>query len=103
MLTSIPALLTPPETEQLLAERFKTLRLQAGYKRTTLASRAGVSPASLKRFETTGQVSLKNFLRLAHALNRLPEFAELLTPPKANSLAELRELVRQKTPKRGRI
>ena len=103
MLTSIPALLTPPETEQLLAERFKTLRLQAGYKRTTLAARAGVSPASLKRFETTGQVSLKNLLRLAHALGRLPEFADLFTPPEARSLAELRKLNQQKTPKRGRI
>ena len=103
MLTSIPALLTPPETEQLLAERFKTLRLQAGYKRTTLAARAGVSLASLKRFETTGQVSLKNLLRLAHALGRLPEFADLFAPPEARSLAELREMNRQKTPKRGRI
>ena len=103
MLTSIPVLLTPPETEQLLAERFKTLRLQAGYKRTTLADRAGVSPASLKRFETTGQVSLKNFLRLAHALGRLPEFAELLAPPSASSLAELRKLAQQKIPKRGSI
>ncbi|MCI5222041.1 MAG: hypothetical protein D3924_05060 [Candidatus Electrothrix sp. AR4] len=66
MLSSISALLTPPETEQLLAERFKTLLLQAGYKRTTLAARAGVSSASQKRVETSGQVSLKNFLRLAH-------------------------------------
>ena len=103
MFTSLPNTLTPPEVEKLLADRLSSLRLQARYKRTTLAKRAGVTAASLKRFETTGQVSLKNLLRLAHALERLPEFAELLNPPQATSLAELRTLAVKKTPKRGRI
>ncbi len=99
----LPNILTPPETEKLLAKRCKALRLQAGYKRTTLAKRAGVSVSSLKRFETTGQVSLKNLLRLAHALDRLSEFAELFVPPQATSLAELRNQSQQKIPKRGKI
>jgi HTH-type transcriptional regulator/antitoxin HipB len=103
MLTSLPNTLTPPEVEKLLADRLSNLRLQARYKRTTLAKRSGVTVASLKRFETTGQVSLKNLLRLAHALGRLPEFAELLNPPQATSLAELRARAMEKTPKRGRI
>ena len=63
MFSSIPNILTPNEMENLLAERFKTLRLSVGYKRTTLAQRAGVTVASLKRFETSGQISLKNLLR----------------------------------------
>lgn len=103
MLTSLPNILTPPEMEKLLADRFKSLRLQARYKRTTLARRAGVTVASLKRFETTGQISLKNLLRLAHALERLPEFGKLLAPPQATSLTELRTLAEEKTPKRGQI
>ena len=103
MLTSLPNILTPPEVEKLLAARFKSLRLQARYKRTTLAGRAGVTVASLKRFETTGKISLKNLLRLVHALERLPEFAELLDAPRAASLAELRVQAGKKTPKRGRI
>ncbi len=90
MLTSFPNILTPSETEKLLAVRFKNLRLQAGYKRTTLAQRAGVTVASLKRFESTGQVSLKNLLRLAYALDRLPEFAEFFKASQATSLNELR-------------
>lgn len=103
MLTSLSNTMTPPEVEKLLAERLNSLRLQAHYKRTTLAERAGVTVASLKRFETTGQISLKNLLRLAHALERLPEFAELLNPPQATTLAELRTHAVKKTPKRGRI
>ncbi|MGB3221683.1 MAG: helix-turn-helix transcriptional regulator [Desulforhopalus sp.] len=100
---SLPNLLTPPEAAQLLAVRFKALRLQAGYKRTTLAQYAGVTLASLKRFESTGQVSLINLLRLAHALDRLPEFADLFVASRATSLAELRDQIQKKTPKRGRI
>lgn len=101
--SSLPNLLTPPEAEQLLALRFKALRLQAGYKRSTLAQHAGVTLASLKRFEGTGQVSLTNLLRLAHALGRLPDFADLFVAPQAASLAELRDQTKKKAPKRGRI
>lgn len=101
--SSLPNLLTPPEALQLLAVRFKVLRLQAGYKRSTLAQHAGVTLASLKRFEGTGQVSLTNLLRLAHALGRLPDFADLFVAPQAASLAELRDQTKKKAPKRGRI
>lgn len=101
--SSLPNLLTPPEALHLLAVRFKALRLQAGYKRSTLAQHAGVTLASLKRFEGTGQVSLTNLLRLAHALGRLPDFADLFVAPQAASLAELRDQTKKKAPKRGRI
>ena len=103
MFTSLANILVPSEVEKLLADRLKSLRLQARYKRTTLARQAGVTVASLKRFETTGQVSLKNLLRLAHALGRLPEFTELLDAPQATSLAELRAQAGEKIPKRGQL
>ena len=103
MFSSIPTILTPNEMEKLLAERFKVLRLQAGLKRTTLAQRAGVTVASLKRFESSGQVSLKNLLRLAHTVDRLPEFSGLFAPPQAVSLAELRGQDQGKIARRGRI
>ena len=97
----IPNLLTPQETATLLAERFKALRLEAGFKRSTLARQAGVSESSLKRFENTGQVSLQNLLRLTHALGRLEDFADLFSPPPAATLASLRKQVSVKTRKRG--
>ena len=97
----IPNLLTPQETATLLADRFKALRLEAGFKRSTLATQAGVSESSLKRFETSGQVSLQNLLRLAHALGRLEDFADLFTPPPATTLAGLRQQSVAKDRKRG--
>ncbi len=103
MVKVIPSLLTLVEVEKLLAERIKTLRLLAGYKRPTLAKRSGVTEASLKRFETTGQVSLKNLLRLAQALGRLEEFPDLFVPPEATTMAELKTRSGKPVPKRGKI
>ena len=99
----IPTLLTPIETQRLLAERFKTLRLTAGFKRSTMAKRSGVTESSLKRFENTGDISLKNLLLLSHAVDRLQEFGDLFQPPEATSLAELKASATRKIPRRGRI
>lgn len=99
----LPSLLTPIEIQIQLAHRFKALRLIAGYKRSTLAKRAGVSEASLKRFENSGEVSLKNLLRLAHSLNHLQEFNALFQPPEARTLAELKAGAIKKAPKRGKF
>lgn len=103
MVKIIPNLLTRIEIEKLLAKRIKTLRLLAGYKRTTLAKRSGVTESSLKRFETTGQISLKNLLRLAQALGRLEEFADLFIPPEATTMAELKARSAKPIPKRGKM
>ena len=103
MPNAIPNLLTVPEIQRLLGDRLKALRLQAGLKRTTLADRSGMSARTLQRFEDTSEVSLKNLLRLAHALGRLPEFGELLEPPAARTLAELDAKATRSTPRRGRI
>jgi transcriptional regulator with XRE-family HTH domain len=87
----------------LLARNFKELRLLAGYKRFTLARRAGVSASSLKRFENTGEISLKSLLLLSNVLGRLQEFSSLFEAAEAETLAELRAGVATKVPRRGRI
>ncbi len=99
----IPVLLTPVETQRLLANRFKSLRLTAGFKRSTIAKRSGVTESSLKRFEESGEISLKNLLLLSHAVDRLQEFGALFQPPEATSIAELKASASRNIPKRGRI
>ena len=91
------------ETGQLLASRLKTLRLLNCWTRKTLASRAGVSEATLRRFETTGQASLSLVLRLATALSRLQECQGLFQPPPAASIAELEARTEKPLRQRGRI
>ena len=97
----VPNLYTIIEVQELLAKRLRTLRLQSKYKQSTLASRAGVSVGSLKRFESTGEISLKNLLRLSQVLGRMSEFVNLLTSSQASSLSELEAQVTKPVPKRG--
>ena len=99
--TLIP-LAMPAEVAKALGERLRALRLLKGWTRQALADRAGVSAASLKRFEVTGRISLESLLKLALALDRLEEFGKLLQPPPAQSLAELEGRTNQFTRKRGR-
>jgi len=91
----------PEACAQRLAQHVKTLRLQAGFKRATLALRAGVTEASLKRFERTGQASLELVLRTAFALGRLADFDHVLEPLAAKSMEELEQRLSGKTRKRG--
>src|SRR5580692_8050621 len=80
---------TPPGAQSALAGRVRDARVGMGLKQTTLASRAGVSLASLRRFEQTGEISLKHLMRICHALGRLDEFDSVLRPPPAATMAEL--------------
>ena len=97
------SLIGPVEMGKLLAERAKTLRLFKGWTRETLATQAGVTAASLKRFETSGKASLELVLKVAHALARLEEFGKLFQPPAAQSIEELEQRAAKPARKRGRI
>ena len=96
-------LIAPTEMAKALAERVKTLRLLKGWTQNTLAARGGVTPASYRRFETSGKASLELVLKVAHALARLEEFDQLLQPPPARSIEELEQRTAKPTRKRGRI
>jgi transcriptional regulator with XRE-family HTH domain len=63
-----------------LALKHKVLRKDAGYTQAELAKRSGVSLGSVKRFETTGQISLESLLMLTHVLNRMNDFESILKP-----------------------
>jgi transcriptional regulator with XRE-family HTH domain len=70
----------PADFLQEIAHRHKVLRKQAGFSQSELAKRSGVSLGSLKRFETTGQISLESLLLLSDVLNRLDDFDGILKP-----------------------
>lgn len=92
---------TPEQVSKDLASRVRQLRLTLKWKQETLARHAGVSLASLRRFEQTGQISLKSLLRLSFALGRLSDYEDLLRPPAADSIAALEKLVAAPRRKRG--
>ena len=93
--------LTEDELCSQVANKIKTLRLAAGWKQTTLAERSGVSLASLRRFETSGLISLSSLLKLAIALGRQEDFCSLFEPAPIQSIEDLEK--GEKIPQRGQI
>ena len=63
-----------------MAKRHKILRKQAGFTQSELARRSGVSLGSLKRFETSGQISIQSLFLLIDVLGRLDDFDTVLKP-----------------------
>ena len=66
---------TPAKVMQELVTKTQQLRKQNGVSQLELAKRSGVSFGSIKRFETTGQISLESLLKIAYFFNRLEDFA----------------------------
>lgn len=85
----------PSDTLREIAKRHKVLRKQAGFSQSELAKRSGVSLGSLKRFETSGQISLESLLLLADVLNRLDDFDAVLKP--IENLQAIEKLFSDKT------
>lgn len=68
-----------------IAQNVATLRKELGWTQQVLAEKSDVSYGSLKRFETTGQISFESLLKIAESLGRLSEFENILLPPKDNN------------------
>ncbi len=75
MLSFLPP--TPSEMMETLKTNFRQRRKALGYTQSELATRAGVSLGSLKRFERFGQISLESLLKLALVLECLGDFGEV--------------------------
>ncbi len=90
--------------QRQIARRAVARRVALGWTREELAERSGVAVGTLKRFEQTGQVSLERLLKIAVALDALPEFGGLFPEPAAASLDELeaRAAARRRVRARGR-
>ena len=77
------------EVRQELAARAKERRLALNISQQELAERSGVSLGSIKRFESSGQVSLASLLEIALVLGRLGDFEALfISNDKTASLFE---------------
>lgn len=69
---------TPSTILTKLKDCFKTIRRQQKISQEELAHRSGVSFGSIKRFETTGQISMDSFLKILNVLGKLEEMNKLL-------------------------
>lgn len=74
---SKPSLYSAAEIQQELAEWVRAMRRKQKLSRAALAERSTVPAPTLKRFEATGQISLRQFLLLWQSLDDLRELRRI--------------------------
>lgn len=60
-----------------IVKRVKRKRKQMRLSQKQLSQKSGVTYSSIRRFETTGEISLSSLLKMAHALDSLKDFENL--------------------------
>ena len=71
-----------------IVERIKERRKELKITQHTLAQRSGVSYASIRRFESTGEISFTSLLKIANVLNALADFNMLFANEIVSNLKE---------------
>lgn len=80
---------TAEEINLALAARARSIRKRRGISQERLSEISGVSYGSIKRFESTGQISLLSLTRIAMALGMSDEIKSLFTQTVYRSIEEV--------------
>lgn len=80
---------TPIEINKLIASRIRSIRKRKKLSQKKLSEKSGVSLGSLKRFESSGQISLISLTKLAIALNCENELERLFENTPFESIQEV--------------
>ena len=84
-----------------IARRVKQRRLEKEWTQKMLATKAGLSLPSYRRFESSGEISLRSLVMLAFALDMTDEFEALFNGKIYQSIDDILNAGRQKQRKRG--
>ncbi len=71
---------SPKEIMILLSKNIRDLRKEKKMSQKELSERSGVAYASIRKFESTGIISLESLLKISEALKRLTDFELILLP-----------------------
>ena len=85
---------TPEEMNLAVAQRLRGIRKRRGLTQQQLSEKSNVSLGSIKRFESTGQISLISLTRLAVALDCTEAIRQLFADVTYNSIEEV---IRERT------
>lgn len=80
---------TVEELDLKLAERVRNIRKRRGISQKKLSDLSGVSLGSIKRFESTGQISLQSLTKLAMELELADELRNLFTQVPYKNIEEV--------------
>lgn len=80
---------TPEEINMALAQRLSRIRKRRNISQKQLSEKSNVSFGSIKRFETSGQISLISLTKLCVALDCVEEIRNLFTNVEYASIEEV--------------
>lgn len=80
---------TPEEINMALAQRLSRVRKRRNISQKQLSEKSNVSFGSIKRFETSGQISLISLTKLCVALDCVEEIRKLFTNVEYASIEEV--------------
>lgn len=80
---------TPEEINLALAKRLSRIRKRRNLSQVQLSEKSNVSYGSIKRFETSGQISLLSLTKLCVALDCVEEIKNLFTQVEYGSIEEV--------------
>lgn len=80
---------TPEEINLALAQRLSRIRKRRNLSQVQLSEKSNVSYGSIKRFETTGQISLLSLTKLCAALDCVDEIKNLFTQVEYGNIEEV--------------
>lgn len=80
---------TAEELDKKIADRVRLIRKRRSISQEKLAQISGVSFGSVKRFETTGQISLLSLTKIAMALDMTDDLRQLFTEVPYRNIQEV--------------
>lgn len=80
---------TPGEIDKIIAERIRNIRKRRQLSQKRLSEKSGVSLGSVKRFETSGEISLISLTKIAIALEISDELEGLFEEAPILSIEEI--------------
>ncbi len=80
---------TAEELDQKIAQRLRRIRRRRSISQQRLSELSGVSYGSIKRFESSGQISLLSLTRLAMALDAADELRSLFSQVPYRNIQEV--------------
>ncbi|NLI36409.1 MAG: helix-turn-helix transcriptional regulator [Bacteroidales bacterium] len=92
---------TPDLIMSGIARRVKQRRLEKEWTQKMLATKAGLSLPSYRRFESSGEISLRSLVMLAFALDMTDEFEALFNSKIYQSIDDILNAEQRKQRKRG--
>lgn len=76
--------------QKSMVERFKKRRKESKLSQRAISNRSGVSYASIRRFESSGEISLTSLLKLSAVIGGLDDFNLLFKNPVILNLKDVK-------------